>query len=77
MFLIEFWGQKFKGQAHWTSKYKFGFRALEHSPAHLGSPYHTYGLHYQIWGQKVKGKAQWTLKLLYDIRALERYPFHL
>jgi hypothetical protein len=31
-----------KGQAHWISKQKYGFRALDHYPYHLESPYHTY-----------------------------------
>ena len=37
-------GQKVSGQAHWTSKQKYGFLGLECYAFHLETPYHTYGL---------------------------------
>ena len=39
-----FWGQKFKGQAHWTSKSECSLQALDCYTYHLESPYHTYRL---------------------------------
>jgi hypothetical protein len=61
----------------------FGFRALDHYPYHLESPYHTYGLY--IGGRssllilRSKGQRSSALDIKVEILfpALDTYPYHL